>query len=174
VTSPLLKKVVINELQHRNNMKQIHTAIIIFCTASLSFAGAGGSKHGHDNTHWDAPAFAKAQSNPITYTQSSRQQGEDIFIKNCASCHGVTGLGDGPLSSTIKPRPTDLRTMSGKHKDGDFAWKISTGKGTMPAWKGILKRSEIWHLVNYIQTLSLSVKVTQKKTKHERAQTHGH
>jgi len=81
VTSPLLKKVVINELQHRNNMKQIHTAIIIFCTASLSFAGAGGSKHGHDNTHWDAPAFAKAQSNPITYTQSSHQQGRTSLSK---------------------------------------------------------------------------------------------
>ncbi len=155
-------------------MKQIYTAIILFSVVSLSFAGVGGGKHGHGNTHWDAPSHAKEQVNPIAYTQKSYRQGEDIFSKNCISCHGIKGRGDGPLASTMNPKPTNLMAMSGKHKDGDFAWKISTGKGAMPAWKGVLKRSEIWHLVNYIQALSSSVKVVQKKAEHKHAQTHDH
>ena len=155
-------------------MKNVYTAMIIFSASTLSFAGAGGAKHGHNSTHWDAPSHAKEQSNPIAYTQYSRQQGEDIFNKNCVSCHGVKGRGDGPLASAINPKPTNLMAMSGKHKDGDFAWKISTGKGAMPAWKGILKKSEIWHLVNYIQVLSSDIQVTQKKTTHDHAKNHAH
>jgi len=148
-------------------MKNVYTAMIIFSASTLSFAGAGGAKHGHNSTHWDAPSH-------VAYTQYSRQQGEDIFNKNCVSCHGVKGRGDGPLASAINPKPTNLMAMSGKHKDGDFAWKISTGKGAMPAWKNILKRSEIWHLVNYIQTLSSSMKISQSENKHKHSENHGH
>jgi mono/diheme cytochrome c family protein len=48
--------------------------------------------------------------------------------------------------------------MSNNHKDGDFFWKINTGKGNMPSFKNKLAKNDIWDLVNFIQSLS--------KTKH--------
>jgi mono/diheme cytochrome c family protein len=43
--------------------------------------------------------------------------------------------------------------MSAYHSDGDLAWKISHGRGAMPAWKSILKSKQIWDLVNFIRRL---------------------
>lgn len=43
--------------------------------------------------------------------------------------------------------------MARQHPDSDFAWKIATGRGAMPAWKGILTENQIWDLVNFVQTL---------------------
>ena len=43
--------------------------------------------------------------------------------------------------------------MAGQHPDGDFAWKVANGRGAMPAWKEILSERDIWHVVNYIQSL---------------------
>lgn len=32
-------------------------------------------------------------------------RGAQLFAVNCASCHGATGAGDGPLAATLHPRP---------------------------------------------------------------------
>lgn len=56
--------------------------------------------------------------------------------------------------------------MSGKHSDGDFAWKIKTGKDEMPAWEDDLEEKEIWSLVNYIQSFKRSVPHGQDKHDH--------
>lgn len=57
--------------------------------------------------------------------------------------------------------------MAGGHPDGDFAWKIKNGRGEMPAWEEDLEEIEVWHLVNYIQ--SLKVQSPAKKSTHEHA-----
>ncbi len=48
--------------------------------------------------------------------------------------------------------------MAGHHPDGDFAWKITNGRGPMPGWKGTLTDEQIWNVVNFIQSLEGSVK----------------
>jgi mono/diheme cytochrome c family protein len=35
--------------------------------------------------------------------------GHRTYLQHCASCHGPTGAGDGPLSKGMNPPPTDLR-----------------------------------------------------------------
>jgi mono/diheme cytochrome c family protein len=34
--------------------------------------------------------------------------GGEIYARNCASCHGLTGHGDGPTATALAPRPADL------------------------------------------------------------------
>ena len=34
--------------------------------------------------------------------------GKVIFEANCASCHGVSGKGDGPVGAALDPRPRDF------------------------------------------------------------------
>ena len=41
--------------------------------------------------------------------------GKMEFQKNCASCHGMGGKGDGPLVEFLKQTPPDLTLLSKKH-----------------------------------------------------------
>jgi len=81
---------------------------------------------------------------------------------------GDYAMGDGPDGSGLPVKPTNLKAMSGGHSDGDFAWKIITGRGSMPSREDELEEKEIWHLVNYIK--SLSGNSTPRKSMHK----HGH
>ncbi len=115
--------------------------------------GGTGGNHGV-GPHWASPKEAAAKPNPIKSDAASIDRGKKSYFQYCASCHGAKAMGDGPAAATLNPRPTNLKAMSGGHPDGDFAWKIANGRGAMPAWKGLLKESQIWELVNYIQSLN--------------------
>jgi mono/diheme cytochrome c family protein len=42
--------------------------------------------------------------------------GQQLFAENgCASCHGATGHGDGPVADTLAPRPRDFSTAIFTH-----------------------------------------------------------
>ena len=47
------------------------------------------------------------------------RRGRDMFGQYCASCHGLSGKGDGPLATTLKKPPADLTQIS-KKADGIF------------------------------------------------------
>jgi len=49
----------------------------------------------------------------------------------CASCHGVSGMGDGVLADSYDPPPTNLTTYTGTAADIETA--IRDGIGLMPA-----------------------------------------
>jgi mono/diheme cytochrome c family protein len=92
--------------------------------------------------------------NPVAATSDSVTKGEALFQANCASCHGVNGMGDGPLAENMFPKPADFSAAhTTVHPDGQlFAW-IQNGKsGTdMPAFGEELTDEQIWDLINYIQ-----------------------
>jgi len=35
-----------------------------------------------------------------------------LYLRNCASCHGIKGDGQGPVAAQLKTPPTDLRLLS--------------------------------------------------------------
>lgn len=45
--------------------------------------------------------------------------GEEQFMRNCASCHGRDGKGDGYVGKLLKTPPADLRTIA-KRNGGSF------------------------------------------------------
>ena len=45
--------------------------------------------------------------------------GPDLFHFYCASCHGETGAGDGPVASELKRRPPNL-TLLARNESGVF------------------------------------------------------
>lgn len=49
--------------------------------------------------------------------QSAPDHGKTEYESNCASCHGLGGKGDGPLSESFHARPADL-TFLAKKNDG--------------------------------------------------------
>ena len=39
-------------------------------------------------------------------------QGRAIYLRNCATCHGLTAEGNGPMARALKTPPTNLRLLS--------------------------------------------------------------
>lgn len=55
--------------------------------------------------------------------------GKALFDNTCASCHGPSGRGDGPLSTTLNPKPRDLgdKSYTSTLSDEEIARTIKMG-----------------------------------------------
>lgn len=53
-------------------------------------------------------------SSAAAASQKSVGQGRTYYLRYCASCHGENGDGRGPIASSIKEQPADLRLLSEK------------------------------------------------------------
>ena len=51
--------------------------------------------------------------------QVTGENGAELFVNYCASCHGVDGKGRGPTAVALKIRPADLTTIA-KRNGGTF------------------------------------------------------
>ena len=47
--------------------------------------------------------------------QKKVSQGRTYYLRYCASCHGENGDGQGPMASSLKQQPADLRLLSEKY-----------------------------------------------------------
>ncbi len=103
---------------------------------------------------WKAPAEADTLKSPFTYSPEVIREGEKLYQIYCASCHGKTGLGDGsPGKFKIEPANFHSKTVMAQ-TDGAIFWKMSTGRGIMPAYGKALSEEVRWQLVAYIRQLS--------------------
>ena len=112
---------------------------------------------------WKAPESADKLKNPLSGIKSAAHKGEDLFIQNCTTCHGMAGQGDGPTADMLDTKPANLISPDiQKQSDGALFWKISNGKGAMAAFKQTFSEEQLWQLVNYIRQLG-NQKSLQKK-----------
>jgi mono/diheme cytochrome c family protein len=102
---------------------------------------------------WDVPANFKTMKNPIAKSEASNKAGLALYTKNCASCHGKTGLGDGVKARSLKTFPGDFSKAEYQgQSDGDHFYKTKVGKGDMPKYEGKMSDDEIWNVVNFMRT----------------------
>jgi len=86
--------------------------------------------------------------------------GKDIYTRQCVSCHGATGKGDGEDAAYFTTKPADFSTPAALSKrSDDFLAAVITGGGQakglskdMPASK--LSPAEVTSVVAYIRQLS--------------------
>ena len=115
-----------------------------------------------------------AMTHPQRITdQALVDSGRDLFTTYCASCHGVTGRGNGPAAEELRTRPADL-TQFARQNGGIFngarIHSIVDGRavkahGTMemPVWGDAFKwreglpedaiKARIEALVRYLETI---------------------
>ncbi len=104
---------------------------------------------------WTAPDDAKKLKNPVAKSAKVLADAKKIFETNCVACHGPKGLGDGPAGASLPVRPANWTVPAvQKETDGELFWKISNGRGPMPAWKGIISENDRWALVHFIRTFA--------------------
>jgi mono/diheme cytochrome c family protein len=122
----------------------------------------GGSPGSMPRMHFammsGVPAPYNSMSNPLPRTHETVERGATVYDNNCASCHGTTGLGDGPVGRTISPPPANLAFLSQMPMvqwDPFMYWTIAEGGAqfgsAMPAFKDALSKDEIWAVIAYIQ-----------------------
>ncbi|HET6400737.1 MAG TPA: c-type cytochrome [Candidatus Kapabacteria bacterium] len=103
---------------------------------------------------WMAPASANGMKNPVAKNAASLQDGKKIFTKECVSCHGSKGLGNGPKASDLSKPPVNLTTHEFQSQsDGAIFWKITNGNKPMPMFRTAYSDQERWSVVNYLRTL---------------------
>lgn len=103
---------------------------------------------------WVVPANFKSMKNPVAKSDASTKAGTTLYTKNCASCHGKTGLGDGVKSRMLKEFPGDFSKADFQSQsDGEHFYKTKFGYGEMPKYEGKLSDDDIWNVVNFMRTL---------------------
>lgn len=103
---------------------------------------------------WVVPANFKTMKNPVAVGDASTKSGQTLYTKNCASCHGKAGLGDGVKARSLKDFPGDFSKAAFQSQtDGELFYKSKIGRGEMPKYEGKVTDDEIWNMVNYMRTL---------------------
>jgi high-affinity iron transporter len=84
-------------------------------------------------------------------------EGKAIYAQRCASCHGESGLGDGPAGRGLNPAPPAVGTAELMHgqSPGLTSRVVSVGiAGTpMAGYAGTLTPQQRWNVVSYITSL---------------------
>jgi mono/diheme cytochrome c family protein len=97
---------------------------------------------------------------PTANAASSRASaaGQNVFVSNCAGCHGANGMGVPGLFPSLADNPYvsgDAKRVIHTVKFGLTGKIVAKGKtynGVMPPWEGTLRESEIADVITYIRT----------------------
>jgi mono/diheme cytochrome c family protein len=101
-----------------------------------------------------AAAHAAAIAPPVDDSAGSQisTRGAALYRTNCASCHGVSARGDGPMAEVMRQRPSDLTNIRRRHHGAfprDLVARIIDGREVvrghggagMPVWGDAFIRS---------------------------------
>lgn len=111
---------------------------------------------------WKAPKSADTLKNPYqakwgenTMSPLILRETQQLYNTYCATCHGRNGAGDGNLGADLKIKPANFHSDRVKEqKDGALFWKLSYGRGEMPAYRESFTDQQRWQLVTYIRQMS--------------------
>jgi mono/diheme cytochrome c family protein len=134
-------------------MKFFQFKTILTSAMMLVLAVALMSLYSSRQTPWVIDAKYKAMKNPVKADAASIAAGKDLYNKNCASCHGKTGLGDGVKARTLETFPGDFSKPAYQTQtDGELFGKTKVGRDEMPKYDGKIPDEDIWHITNYSRT----------------------
>lgn len=95
--------------------------------------------------------------NPVRSDAPALAAGKRLYDAQCASCHGLTGLGDGKMGVALTPRPSNLVDPEWKYGDTDGHLFVIIRDGVrqtaMRAYGARMSPTEIWQIVTYVRTL---------------------
>jgi hypothetical protein len=101
---------------------------------------------------WDVPEDKKTRVSPLKFSRETVTKGQDIFKKNCSSCHGEPTKGN---FQPLLPPPGDPATDKfQKQTDGALFYKITTGRGLMPTFKDVISEEERWNIISYFRSFN--------------------
>ena len=144
-----------NLLQLKTKKGMLFFILLSSITLTMGYVAFSQQK----KEEWESPPSADKKINPLKADPAGIAAGKTLYTKECFSCHGKTGKGDGSAAVALGKSPGDLSSaMTLAHTDGALLWKIQTGKPPMPSYQKKLSEVQVWQLINYIRTLSATTK----------------
>ncbi len=135
-------------------MKSFHFKTLFAGGIMLVLALSLTSMFSYQQKPWVIDAKYKAMKNPVKSDAASIAAGKALWDKNCAMCHGKTGLGDGVKARTLDTPSGDFTKAAYQSQtDGELFGKTKLGRDDMPKYDGKIADEDIWHMVNYTRTL---------------------
>ena len=126
--------------------------------SGYAYVVGGSPLRHHLGVTGQIPAAYVKLKNPLSPTPANAHAGAAVYKADCASCHGSTGLGNGPASRPISPPPAQLGWLAKippDRRDAFMYWSIADGgerfRTGMPSYKGKLTDEQIWSVIGYIQ-----------------------
>lgn len=109
-----------------------------------------------ENKPWVVPPQFKSLKNPLTFSESNLNAARQIYVDECAQCHGDRGKGDGPEARSHYPLPADLTDpkLLANTPDGEIFYQITEGRRPMPSFKLRLTEDQRWQLVLLVRSFS--------------------
>ena len=124
---------------------------MVLCSCGGSNPPAGTSPA--SSTSSAAEAAGAVAQNPVPRDSHSVQLGKTLYARQCQSCHGARGKGDGPAAGRLNVEVTDLTDADVQlQTDGQLFTTITKGSKPMPAYRKLLTEEQRWHVVNYLRT----------------------
>jgi len=105
------------------------------------------------------PAYRRLEV-PEEHLRSSevRARGRQLFVRNCALCHGERADGRGARSEGLARRPADFThpAWRGRASPRRVFYALREGvRGTpMPSFRGAFDEDETWDLVAYVLSVA--------------------
>lgn len=85
-------------------------------------------------------------------------EGRTLYEWRCASCHGKTGIGDGPIAGSLKELPGDLTDDSWDHGDRPDQVLAIVAEGvpdtSMAGWRSAFDEEELRAVSAYVFALA--------------------
>lgn len=88
------------------------------------------------------------ESSPFAADDKEAQaRGREIYLTQCAACHGLEAAGGGPLALR-RPSPPSLKRRPAEQ----ILKAVRQGRGAMPSWAAVLPGDEQWRLIEYLDS----------------------
>lgn len=121
----------------------------------IGIAVLAGGPAGAAAEPWTAPVRASKKANPVATSDEALAAGAKIYQRDCASCHGAGGKGDGQAAKALDRPASDFTSAAFvAESDGALFWKITEGRAPMPSYDKTLSETDRWSVVTYIRTLA--------------------
>ena len=78
--------------------------------------------------------------------------GQAVFARNCTSCHGAGGAGDGPAARTIAPAPTNFKLEQPTMAHALEVLANGVPGTSMPSWRTVLSDQDRRDVVAYVRS----------------------
>ena len=81
-------------------------------------------------------------------------RGEFVFNTYCVTCHGASGVGDGPVASRGFPTPASLLAPNARTiADGRIFHVVTYGQGNMPGHASQIEPEDRWKVALWVRHL---------------------
>jgi cytochrome c553 len=121
--------------------------------AAAAFAACGGGEPAADAPATSEPAASSAPA-PAAFDAAA------TFNTVCATCHGTTGMGDGPAGIALDPRPASFSSPEfWETRDDEHIFTVIKEGGAavgrsplMVAWGASFTDDQIRELVEHVKS----------------------